>query len=135
MHLRHTAKAVSILNARIVLEMRLPNLASIQERQQMFRDGLLAGVRPGIVQTRIESGGRSLERFETHCAGHIRDAREPFRAEKGESADRVHRLCAVEQGESLLCFEMQRLKFCSTKRIPARHSFSLEKRLALADQA
>ena len=52
MHLRHTAKAVSVLNARIVLEMRLPNLASVQERQQMFRDGFLAGVRPGIVQTR-----------------------------------------------------------------------------------
>src|SRR4029453_19031034 len=94
-HLRHATQTVGVLDARIILEMRLPNLASIQKRQQMFGDGFLAGMRPGVLQTCIERRRSALERLKAHRAGNVRDTREPIRAEKREPADSVHRLCAI----------------------------------------
>src|SRR6266404_1452683 len=46
----------------------------------------------------------------------------------------MHRLRAVEQGKSLFCFEMLRLKSSARQRFPAFHSFALKKCLAFANQ-
>ena len=92
-------------------------------------------MRPSLVQTRIEHRGRAFERFETHPAGNVGNAREAFRPENRESADRVHRLGAIKKCQPLLCFEALRLKLYLAKRFDAFHSFALKKRLALTNQA
>ncbi len=68
------------------------------------------------------------------AAGNIGDAREPLRAQKREPANGVHRLCAVEQGQPLFCLQLHRFQSSATKRFAAFHSFTLEKRLAFANQ-
>src|SRR2546423_1967793 len=45
-HLRHASQTVRILHARIVFEMRLTDLAALQERQKMFSRRFLARVGP-----------------------------------------------------------------------------------------
>src|SRR5438128_10408298 len=89
MHLRHATETVSVLDARIVLEMRLSNFAPFQERQKMFGDRFLAGVRPGVLQTQIEGGRSAFERLEAHRAGNIRHATEPLCANTGAPTHRV----------------------------------------------
>src|SRR3984893_1097500 len=134
MHLRHATETVSVLDARIVLEMRLSNFTPFQERQKMFGDRFLTGVRPGVLQTQIEGGRSALERLKAHRAGNIGQATEPLGAENREPTNCVHGLRAVEQSESLFCFEMLGLKPGATKCFAAFHSFTLKKRLAFADQ-
>src|SRR5438876_6416497 len=135
MHLRHATETISILDARIVLEVRLSNFAPFQERQKMFGDRFLTGVRPGVLQTQIEGGRSALKGLEAHRAGNIGHAAEPLGAKNGEATNSVHGLRAVEQSESLFCFEMLGLKPGATKCFAALHSFTLKKRLAFADQA
>src|SRR5437879_9694296 len=101
----------------------------------MFGDRLLSGVRSRLLQTQIERGRSSFERFEAHCAGNIRDTSESFGTQKSESAHSMHRLRAVEQGESLFCFEALRLKSGARQRFPAFHSFALKKCVAFANQS
>src|SRR5438105_14426962 len=134
MHLRHATGSVSGLDARSGRERRLSNVAPCEERQKMFGDRLLTRVRPGVLQPQIEGGRSALERLETHRAGNIRHATEPLGAKNGEPTDCVHGLRAVEQSESLFCFEMLGLKPGATKCFAAFHSFTLKKRLAFADQ-
>src|SRR6266403_5019649 len=67
-HLRHTTQAVGVLDTRIVLEMRLANLASFQNHQQMFGRRSLSRMRPRVLQPRIERGRGAFQRLETHRA-------------------------------------------------------------------
>ena len=67
-------------------------------------------MRTSAVDPFVESGRRPAQRFERHRAGDIGDAREAFRAEQSEAADRVHRLGAVEQREAFLGLEFSRLQ-------------------------
>src|ERR1700730_17733491 len=106
MHLRHATETISILNARIVLEMRLSNFAPFQERQKMFGDRFLTRVRPGALQTQIEGDRGALERLEAHRAGNIRQATGDADRKNGEPTDSVHGLRSVEQGDSLFCLKM-----------------------------
>ena len=48
------------------------------------------------MNSRVERGRRALERLQRHRAGDIGHPREAFRAQKGEPADRMHRLGAIE---------------------------------------
>src|SRR6202040_3132554 len=98
-------------------------------------DRFLTRVRPGVLQTQIEGGRSALERLEAHCAGNIGHAAEPLGAKNGEPTNSVHGLRAIEQSESLFCFEMLRLKPGATQCFAAFHAFTLKKRLAFADQA
>ena len=120
MHLRHAPQAVGILDARVILRVRRADFAFAQEREKVARDRLLPGMRPSLVDTRVECGRRALERLECHCAGHIRDARETFRAPEREAADGVHRLGAVEEGESFLGLQIRRLQSRLLQRARAR---------------
>ena len=106
-HLRHTTQTIRILHPRIVRKMRLADLAVFHKGQKMFGGGFLARMRPRILQARIECDRRAFERFQTHRAGHIRHASEALRTQKRKAADRVHRLRAVEQGETFLGFELR----------------------------
>src|SRR5437588_46613 len=101
----------------------------------MFGDRLLSGVRSRLLQTQIKRGRRSFKGFEAHCAGNIRETSESFGTQKSESAYSMHRLRAVEQGESLFCFETLRLKSSARQRFMAFHSFALKKCLAFANQS
>src|SRR5437879_13748118 len=97
MHLRHATETVSVLDARIVLEMRLSNFAPFQERQKMFGDRFLTGVRPGVLQTQIEGGRSALERLEADHAGNIGYAAEPLGPTNGQPTNRLQGLPAVPQ--------------------------------------
>src|SRR5438105_13006372 len=101
MHLRHATETVSVLDARIVLEMRLSNFAPFQERQKMFGDRFLAGVRPGVLQPQIDGGRSAFERLEAHRAGNIRQATEPRAAKRGQPTNRVHLLRPAGASEPL----------------------------------
>ena len=77
----------------------------------MFRSSFLPGMRPGILQPQIESGGRAQKRFETHRTANISDAREAFGAKKREPAHCVHSLRAIEQCEPFFRLELYRFHF------------------------
>ncbi len=89
--------------------MRLANFAAFHQRQEMFGHGFLARVRAGIMEPRIESGRRAFQRFQTHRAGDVGDARKAFRAQKRQSAHGVHCLRAVEQCQTFFCLELHGL--------------------------
>ena len=133
-HLRHATQAVGVLHARIVGEMGLPDFAVAKQVTQMFRHGQLAGMRPRLVNARIKSRRRSLQRLERHRAGDIRHAREPFRPEQRQAAHGMHRLGAVQEGKPLLGFEHDRPQPRLLQRIPARLTFALIKGIAFTDQ-
>ena len=78
--------------------------------------------------------GRALESLERHRTGDIGDARETFCPEEREPANRVHRLGAVEQGETFLGPEIRRLKPGFLQRVRARHALALEKRFPFPEQ-
>src|SRR5205823_10939177 len=118
-YLRYATQAVDILNSRIVFEMRFSNLTSFKDRQQMFGNRLLCGVRSRLLQTQIERGRSAFKGFEAHCAGNVGDTSESCGTLKSESAHSMHRLRAVKQGESLFCFETLRLKSSARQRFPA----------------
>src|SRR5712691_11981737 len=101
----------------------------------MFSDGFLSRMRTGLVQTRIESGRRSFQRFQGHCPGNISDSRKFFRPQDRQSSDGVHGLSAVEKSESFFCFEMLGLESGATKCFPALEPFTLKKRFAFTNQA
>ena len=100
----------------------------------MFGHRDLPGVWARLLQTQIKRGRSSFERFGAHCAGNIRDTSESFGTQKSESAHSMHRLRAVEQGESLFCFETLRLKSSARHRFPAFYWFAPKKCLAFANQ-
>ena len=80
MHLRHAAQTVSILHARIVLQMRLANLTVAQKLAQMRGNFHLASVRPRSMNTLIECGRRPAQGFERHGAGNVGQSSDPLRA-------------------------------------------------------
>src|SRR5262245_55031764 len=94
-NLRHATQAIGVLNTRIVLEMRLPNFASLQKFQQMFCRCSLSRMWPGVLQTSIKRRGSTLERLEAHGTRNIRETGKPFRAKKCKSACCMHGLGAV----------------------------------------
>ena len=101
----------------------------------MFGRLFLARMRAGILQTLVESGGRTLERFETHCSGNITDVSDPFGAKKREPANRVHCLRAIEQCEALFCFQLPRLQASAPKCFATLEPFPLEKCIAFPNQS
>src|ERR1051325_2631230 len=106
-YLRHATQTISILHARIVLEMRLPNLALTQQLPQMRRDFNLSRMRARLVNAFVERDGRTLERFERHRARDVCEMSQRFCAIKRQRSDSSHRLRAVEQRQTFLNFQLQ----------------------------
>src|SRR2546423_7007743 len=79
MNLRHATQTVGVLDARIVRQMRLPDLAVAQKIEEMLGDRLLTGMWPRLVDARVESGRRSLQCFQSDRARNISDMNEPLR--------------------------------------------------------
>src|SRR5580704_10962344 len=67
-HLRDASKAVSVLHARIILQVRFTNFASLDEFPQMPGGRLLARMRPCRLDSLIESHGRSTQSIQCHGA-------------------------------------------------------------------
>ena len=63
-HLRHAAQAISVLHPRIVLAVRFANLRAFQQLHQMLCGGNLPGVRPCLVNARVEGGRSALQRLQ-----------------------------------------------------------------------
>ncbi len=62
-------------------------------------DAVVYGINTGfgrLADVQIERGRRSFQRFERHCAGDIRNARQPLRSQQRQSADCMHTLRAVQ---------------------------------------
>src|SRR5439155_14555945 len=101
----------------------------------MFGDSFLSWMWTRLLQTRIERGRCSFQRFQSHRTGNISDSRESFRPQDRQSSNGVHGLSAIEQSKPFFCFEMLGLQSGATKCFPALKSFALKKRFAFAHQA
>ena len=101
MHLWHTAQAIRVLHARVVLAVRFANLRIGEQLDQVLRGPNLACVRPGLVDARIEGRRRARQRLQAHRARQIGQLCHPPRARHGQSAHRGHRLRSVQQCEPL----------------------------------
>src|SRR5262245_14761330 len=105
-HLRHAPQTIRILYAWIARKMREADFAASHKGQKMFSCGFLPRMRPRLLQLRVECDGRAFKRFETHRTSDICQPCEALCAKEGEAADCVHRLGAVEQGQTFLLFEL-----------------------------
>jgi hypothetical protein len=108
-------------------------LAVGQKLAQARGHVLLAAVRARGVDALVEGGGRALECFERHGAGHVGRAREFVCAFERERADGRQRLRPVQERQPLFDLQTQRLKPRATQRLRARQSLATKKSLALAD--
>ena len=133
-HLRHAAQAIGVLNPRIVRQVRLPDFTVPQEMTQMLRDRLLAGMGPRLVDARVKRGRRSLERFQAHRPGDVRDPRQTFGAEQGQATHRMHGLRSIQKRQPFLGLEDDRPQPRVLERIAARQQRPFIKRFAFADQ-
>ena len=95
-HLRHATETIGILNSRIIFTMRFANFALPNQRTQVFGNRNLPRMRSRLLNPQIERARRPHQTLEGHGAGNISHPREPFRTKKGEAADRVHRLGAIQ---------------------------------------
>src|ERR1700716_2408690 len=81
----------------------------------------------------IESDRRSAHRFQSHCAGHIRQERNSFSSMQRQTTDGGHRLGAVEKRDAFLYFELDRFDLRAMQSFPARQPFAAKESFALAD--
>ena len=93
-NLRHAAQTVRVLNAWIAIEMGLPEFASSSRDNRCLRDGLLAGMRPGVLKRGSNAVGVPLAPPGSSRRKRPRHARAVSRAER-QPADRMHRLCSI----------------------------------------
>ena len=107
-HLRRAAQRVRVLDARIVLPVRLPNL-TVGEQIAQQRGGVpLPAMRAGVVDAGFERVGRAADRLETHRRGGMRGApqRPAIRDEQRREAGL--RLGAVHKREAFFRLERDR---------------------------
>src|ERR1043166_8941923 len=133
-NLRHATQTVGVLDSRIVRQMRLPDLAVTQKMAKTLGYGALTRMRSGGVDSRIESGRRSLERFQRHRASDVGHASEPLRPKQRKAADCMHRLGAVEKGEAFLRFELHWFQPRFLQGIGSWHSLALVENFAFSNQ-
>ncbi len=94
----------------------------------------LAWKRAQLVDARIESQRRAVERFQAEAAGDVGRAAEQPRPPGLHGAERGHHGCAIGQGEPLLGGQRDRRQPCFGKRITTRQHAFLPACLAQADQ-
>src|SRR5262249_51412480 len=100
----------------------------------MSRSNLLPGMRPRVLQTRIEGRWPVAKPLVRQRPRHVSDVDQSFRAQDRQSSDRMHRLSAVQQRKTLFCFQPQRLQLRALERFTARPSFLFEKGFTFANQ-
>src|ERR1043166_3508848 len=93
----------------------------------MGRGRFLAGMRSRILQTRIESSRSIAQTFQSHRARDVGNGSQALPAQDGQSADGVHRLSAIEQGEAFLGGELRWFQFCALQRVRASGLFPVKK--------
>src|SRR6185437_13784693 len=64
MYLGHAPQTVRVLHARIVRQMRTPDLAVFQQVSQMSRHGCLTPMRPDLLNASVERARRAAQRLE-----------------------------------------------------------------------
>ena len=118
MHLGHAAKTVRILHA-AAIDVRLTDVTLAEESRQPFGHLKLPAMRSRFMNSRIECGGRSLQRLEGHCACQIRQVQQALRAPPADDACRQCRLRSVQKREAFLRLKIQGLDSDSFKRLAA----------------
>ena len=119
-------------DARIVVEMRLTNLAAFHEREKCSATAFWPGCGRASCKRGSNAAGVPFSASRL-IAPETSATRASASHEKRQSADRVHRLGAVEQGEAFLRFQLTGFNFGAPQRFGARHSFAFGKCLAFAD--
>ncbi len=110
--LRHAAKAVSVLNARVVGDMRFANLAPRKKIAEIGCGGDLTSVWTRQMNAGVESDRRTHQRLKRHGSRKISGAYETAGVGNREHADGGHGLGAVEQCEALLGSQRKRDESC-----------------------
>ena len=113
MHLRHAAQAICILHPRIVVPVRLANLALLEQTPQMRRRRHLSRMRPHRVNPLVEGRRRTFERLQRHRSGQIGQLRHTQGARQRQPTDGRDSLRSVQQRQALFCLEHQRLDLCA----------------------
>src|SRR5678816_2631040 len=99
MYLRHATQTVSVLHAWIADEMRLPDLALLQQLSQVRRNCDLPRVWTRRMNALVKCDRGPFQRFERHRSRYVCEPDKPFRAMKRKRPDCTHRLRAIEQRE------------------------------------
>ena len=114
--------------------MRLANLRALHQPHQVRRRRNLACMWPGLVNPRVESSRRAHQRLQRHRPRQIRQLRHAQPSRHGQRAHGGHSLRPVQQRQTLLGRQCQRLHSSPPQRLAAGHPFAFQKRLALPDR-
>ncbi len=133
MNLWNAAQRIRILHPRTI-DMRGVDLASREEASQIGSDFYLPGVGTSVVNTRIESGIRSLEHIERESTQGIGGFGENLRLKNRQQPNGEHRLSAVDQGNGFLGFQGNGFDLRGLERIGATHAFAFVEGFSFADE-
>ncbi len=132
-HLRRAAKRVGVLHL-VAPAVRLDDRRPFEQAVDVRGRVDLPAQRPCLVDRRVEARPRALERLERERAGEVGDAGEPSRAHEREGGHRGHELRAVDQRQTLLRRQRDRLEPRGGERVGAAVERPGEPRPTLADE-
>ena len=133
-HLGGAAQAVGVLHPRVVLPVRLADLAVAQERAHQRRGFALSPVGAGLVDPGIERRRRAPERLQAHRRRADRGAPEHPGIVHQQRQQRGLRLGAVDEGEPFLGREAERAQAGGRERRRGRRGARGAQHLAFAHQ-
>ena len=107
MHLRHATQTVGVLNAGVVFQVRLANLAACEQLAQMTRHFQLALMRTRRMNAFIKCDRCSFQGFERHCPRNVRKPRQSLGPVERQSANSSHRLRSIQERQSFLHLQLE----------------------------
>ena len=107
--LRLAAKGIRVLHAGAI-DMRGPDGAAVHQLEVLAGDCDLARLAAGAVDARIEGRIAALQCIDRHCTGDYRAREQIFRAKQPGQRERRGDLGAIDQGETFLGAQLERLQ-------------------------
>ena len=132
-HLRLAAQAIGILHTLIAFQMRVPDIAALQQYCQRRAGGDLPGMPAQLLDLGAERRRRGHRRIDRQGTCHQRRAGETMGAQQAGNGIGRRKLRTVDQREAFLRPEGDRRETGSGQRIKARYDLAVDKRLPLAD--
>ena len=132
-HLRLAAQAIGILHTAVVIEVAGADATAGHQRAERIGDFDLAAMAAQCVDARIERRVGALGSLGRQRAGHDGGAEQQFCFEQSRKRVRGGELGAVEQRESFLGAEFERIESRARKRLARRQPVAFEIDLAHPD--
>ena len=132
--LGHAAEGVGVLDPGVPVPVALPDLALLQEGAEATCALPLARMWPGLVDGRVEGHRRPAEPLQGRGPGHLGHLQQFLRTEEGQRPEGRHGLGPVQQGQTLLGLQLERLQPRGGQGLVSREPPSPHRRLALSDE-